>query len=72
MESIKEILFHLFQAIAGFGLQGGIPVEINSFKTSNKLFYQLVPFYSGVTTRFDEICYMLLRVTLTIKLGEFI
>ena len=70
MESVEELILHLFLAIDGFELQVGVLVESNTFKGSDKLSHQPVSLSSSITARFNEMCNMLFGDAFSIELIE--
>ena len=51
--SIEELIIHFFPTIDQFGLQVGVPIESNTFKGSNELLREPIPFSSNVIAHFD-------------------
>ena len=61
-------MLHLFPTINGLGFQVSVPIESNTFKGSDELFHQSVPFNSSITTRFNEMCNVLFGVAVSKEL----
>ena len=58
VESVEELMLHLFPIINGFGLQVDVPVKSNAFEGSD----------AGITAHLNEIRNMLFRVPFSMKL----
>jgi len=65
-------MLYLFLAIDELRFQVGVPVKGNTFKRSNELIHQPVPFSSSITVHFNEMCNVLFGVVLSIELIEFL
>jgi len=71
IEAIQELTFYLPPSINGLGGNACILVKCNSIKGLHELFHQLITFSASVTTGFDEVSDVLLRIILPIELVEF-
>jgi len=64
-------LVHLPLTINGFWLHVNILIKGYMFQCLDKLFYHLVIVCASVVVCLNEMCHMLFRVTVSIKLLEF-
>jgi len=70
VESVEELMLHLFPAFDRFGLQVGVPIESNTLKGPDELLYQPISLSPITTACFNETCNVLLGLAFFIELIE--